>query len=147
MRWPAACSTARTTTCGSPGTSGRHLTTTDLNATYGTGPGYLPPPDQTTNDSRLPDQLLSWYIAVAAPPDAGDLIPHPNGRVVAPGLPGRPSSGTVSQDSGRVIRRHPCDACGEGQGKTKERRRNQHVCTNVDMVRVTGGIAEVGRQR
>ena len=34
------------------------------------------------------------------------------------GLPGRPSSGTVSQDSGRVIRRHPCDACGEGQRKT-----------------------------
>ena len=32
-RWPAACSTARTTTCGSPGTSGFPLTTTEPSAT------------------------------------------------------------------------------------------------------------------
>lgn len=33
--WPAACSTAKTTTCGSPRTSARHRTITEPSATYG----------------------------------------------------------------------------------------------------------------
>ena len=33
-RWPAACSTARTTTCGSPRTGGRPLITTAASAIY-----------------------------------------------------------------------------------------------------------------
>jgi hypothetical protein len=32
-RWPAGCLTARTTTCGSPGTGGYHPTTTAASAT------------------------------------------------------------------------------------------------------------------
>jgi transposase len=34
-RWPAACATAKTTTCDSPSTSARHPITTEPSATYG----------------------------------------------------------------------------------------------------------------